>query len=108
MDYQVAEVVRFKLKTDVTPEMFLETNVSAESFIQTLPGSLYRSLCLDETSGQWTDILYWENMACAQNAGKAFKASPACQALMQQISPDSISMQHSQIRAALELYTETA
>jgi len=108
MENNVVEIVSFKLNPDVNKNDFLESNIAFEEFIKARPGILYRSLCCNEETGVWSDIVYWQTMADAKNAQQAFMQSPCCSKLMQLVDPESISMQHSEILAALECYTESA
>ncbi|EWS66805.1 hypothetical protein Y702_24745, partial [Vibrio vulnificus BAA87] len=64
----------------------------------TLPGFLYRSLSHDSTTNRWTDIVYWQTMDDAKNAGEQFTACPDCQPLMGLIEHPSLVMQHQLIK----------
>ena len=108
MENNVVEIVSFKLNSNTSKETFLETNVAVEEFVKTLPGMLYRSLCCNNETGVWSDIVYWQNMDNAQSAQKAFMESPVCGKLMQLIDPDSVTMQHSEVLASLECCIELA
>ena len=107
MENNVVEIVSFKLNPAANKNDFLETNVAVEEFIKTLPGILYRSLCCHEETAVWSDIVYWQTMADAKHAQQAFMQSECCGKLMQLIDAESVSMQHTEVLAALECYAET-
>ncbi|MAC45675.1 hypothetical protein [Oceanospirillum beijerinckii] len=102
MENNVVEIVSFKLNPGVEKNAFLESNIAVEEFVKTLPGILYRSLCCNEETGEWSDIVYWQTMADAKHAQQAFMQSECCGKLMQLIDPESVSMQHTEVLAALE------
>ncbi len=91
------EIVTFKLKDTVTREKFLEASEGLDAFARQQQGFLYRSLCEASGAGEWTDILYWTDLASAQRASEQFGNSPLTKKVAECIDPNSISMQHLQI-----------
>ena len=93
MKPSVIELVTYQLKSDVSVQQLAETHDSVHEFLKQQPGFIYRSLSRDE-SGQWFDIVYWQDMAAAKTAGEAFMAAPAGQALGALADMDSVVMRH--------------
>ncbi len=93
MNNSVIELVTYKLKTDTTKEQLAATHSDVNAFLKKQPGFLYRSLSEDD-SGLLYDIVYWQDMETAKNAGEAFMADKAGQALVALTDESSISMRH--------------
>ncbi|WP_394246077.1 antibiotic biosynthesis monooxygenase family protein [Vibrio profundi] len=95
---QVIELVSFKLVHGTTQKDFIEAAEKSQKFVSTLPGFLYRSLSHNEEQDSWTDTVYWRSMEDAKSAGEQFMSCADCQPLMAMITPDSVNMQHQQIK----------
>ncbi|EHU4913497.1 hypothetical protein M5225_003808 [Vibrio vulnificus] len=95
---QVIELVSYTLVEGVTEQDIVAATEQSQRFIATLPGFLYRSLSHDCTTNRWTDIVYWQTMDDAKNAGEQFTACPDCQPLMGLIEHPSLVMQHQLIK----------
>ncbi|MCW8885600.1 MAG: hypothetical protein OQK12_10150 [Motiliproteus sp.] len=93
MKPSVIELVTYQLKSGVNVQQLAETHEGVHEFLKEQPGFIYRSLSQDE-SGQWFDIVYWQDIATAKSAGDAFMAAPAGQALGALADMDSVVMRH--------------
>lgn len=63
------ELVIFKAKPACTTEEVLKAMQSLNAILKQYNGFIKRSLALSE-DGLWTDIVYWESMEEAKQAGK--------------------------------------
>lgn len=93
MQPSVIEHVTYKLKSGVSEQQLAATHEGVHSFLNRQPGFIYRSLSQDD-SGQWFDIVYWQDMATAKAAGDAFMADPAGQALGELADMETVVMRH--------------
>ena len=80
---RVIEVVNFKITTKTTA--FLKANESMAQFLEEQEGMIDRSLCLNEETNTWVDIVHWQNMGLALAAQDAFMKSVAME-----LEPDRI------------------
>ena len=100
MNNSVIELVTYKLKTNTTKEQLSATHSDVNAFLEGQPGFMHRSLS-EDTNGLLYDIVYCQDMEKAKNAGDAFMAHKAGQALVALTDENSISMRH------MEALTET-
>lgn len=100
MAHQVVELVSFELEAGTDEADFLKGNEGVQAFVRGLEGFVYRSLCKNEESGQWVDIVYWADADAAKQASDAFMNSPACVAWASMIDRETLSMQHVAIKFA--------
>lgn len=94
MSENVVEIVRFKLYDYADEAQFMQSNEAMISFLQNQPGFIYRSLVKDEQTSEWSDIVYWEDLAKAETAGKAFMESENTRAMIKYIDNNSVKIQH--------------
>ena len=90
----VVEMVSFKLYDYIKEEELINANESMGAFLAAQPGFLYRSLTMNPQTQEWTDIVYWEDMAKAEAAGKAFMESEHTKAMVRLIDNQTIKVQH--------------
>ncbi|OUR63747.1 hypothetical protein A9Q74_00160 [Colwellia sp. 39_35_sub15_T18] len=93
MTTTVIELVTFKLKQNTDKSVLNNINPKVNDFLKSQTGFLYRSSSEDE-SGLLYDIVYWQDMACAKQAGAAFEQSEAGGLLMSVTDMDSVTMQY--------------
>jgi len=93
MTTTVIELVTYKLKSGVDKSALNDSHPKVNDFLKAQPGFLYRSLSEDK-NGLLHDIVYWQDMNCAEQAGKAFEQSTACASLMSITDMESVTMQH--------------
>ena len=93
MKNSVVELVSYQLKSGVSLQQLAATHDAVNSFLNRQSGFIYRSLSQDE-SGQWFDIVYWQDMAAAKAAGESFMKDPAGQSLIELTEMDSVVMRH--------------
>ncbi len=93
------EMVSFKLATGSNEQAFLDTNSAVENWVAKQPGFQYRALTkqVDET---WVDLVFWESLESAQQAGNAFMAAPEPKAMLAFIDKNTVNMQHLPVLAA--------
>ncbi len=94
---QVLELVTFKAKTGVSKEQVVEINELVMEQVKKFPGFIYRSLCWQQGSESWLDVVYWQDQASVDAAQEKFMASAVCQQLMEIIDVESTKMQHADI-----------
>lgn len=87
------ELVRFRLQQGKTSADWLKANEKINEFMKAQPGFRFRSLSETE-DGEWLDLVYWENLAAAEAAGKKFESEimPTCAPL---VAPDSVTISRS-------------
>jgi len=93
MTTTVIELVTYKLKQGVDKSELNDSHPKVNDFLKTQQGFLYRSLSEDK-NGLLHDIVYWQDMNCAELAAKAFEQSAACALLMSITDMESVTMQH--------------
>lgn len=98
---QTLEIVSFQLKSNSAVDAFITASKEAEQFIIKQPGFLYRSLCQQQDSNEWHDIIYWQDDACAHAAGKAISSASEVSAFMGMINESTATMRHSRIHTSL-------
>tara|TARA_R110002167_G_scaffold72922_1_gene204660 strand:+ start:436 stop:774 length:339 start_codon:yes stop_codon:yes gene_type:complete len=96
---QAVELVLFSLKPDTDEVAFLALNATVQTYIDTLPGFVYRALC-KQSDGIWQDIVFWQDRVAALHAQQLFMKSEACVTWLAMIDPASINMQHSEVMFA--------
>ncbi|MEH6347207.1 MAG: hypothetical protein V7785_19080 [Bermanella sp.] len=94
------EMVSFKLNADASDQAFLDSNPALEAWVAKQPGFQYRALSKKE-DGTWVDLVFWESLEQAQQAGTAFMAADEPKAMLAFIDKDSVSMQHMPVLACV-------
>ena len=87
------EMVSFKLNEGATTADILATSPAISAWVIQQAGFQYRSLA-QQSDGQWLDIVYWESLEHAQQAGEAFMKATEPKAMMAFIDKTSVSVQH--------------
>ncbi|GLX78314.1 hypothetical protein tinsulaeT_16540 [Thalassotalea insulae] len=95
----VVEIVNFTLAKGYTKDDFLAANQPMDEFLREQKGMLYRSLC-EKADGRFIDIVYWQDMAAAQQGQQAFRQSPQCQQMVQCIEKESVQLEHVNVLAS--------
>lgn len=98
---QTLEIVSFQLKSNSAVDAFITASKEAEQFIMKQPGFLYRSLCQQQDSNEWLDVIYWQDDACAHAAGKAICSAAEVSTFMDMINENTVTMRHSRIHTSL-------
>jgi hypothetical protein len=93
MTTTVIELVTYKLNQGIDKSALNDSHSKVNDFLKAQQGFLYRSLSEDK-NGLLHDIVYWQDMNCAEQAGKAFEQSAACASLMSITDTESVTMQH--------------
>ena len=96
----VVEMVTYRLKKGVSKQALEATNEGVNSFVKQQPGFLYRSLSQDEAD-QWFDIVYWQDMESAKEAGTQFMSTAIGKELCELIDMDSCFMRHMPVSAEM-------
>ncbi|MGF1764122.1 hypothetical protein [Aliivibrio kagoshimensis] len=102
MNNPVVELVTFELNSGVTDQDMTAAVEKSQQFVKQLPGFLYRSVCKNEESNTWSDIVYWQSKEEAQNAGEAFCASELTKDLMSIINAETVKMQHNDVKICFD------
>jgi hypothetical protein len=87
------ELVSYKLKSGITTAQLQNTHDSLNSFCSQQEGFIYRSISKDQDN-TWFDIVYWQNMECAQKAGEKFMQDEICHTLSELIDENTLVMRH--------------
>jgi len=87
------ELVRFRLQQGKTSADWLKANEKITEWVQQQPGFRFRSLS-ETDDGEWIDMVYWESLAAAKQAGEKFgsELKEVCALL---VAPDSVVVSHS-------------
>ncbi len=93
------EMVSFKLASGSHEQAFLETNTAVENWVVKQPGFQYRALT-KQADGTWIDLVFWESLETAQQAGNAFMAAQEPKAMLAFIDKETVNMQHLPVLAA--------
>ncbi|WP_325892346.1 hypothetical protein [Grimontia sp. NTOU-MAR1] len=94
----VVETVRFKLKEGTDVNAFLAAAEGTLPYISGCKGFVYRSLSFDEQSQEWTDIVYWTNLANAQAASENFMNDEGARKMVSHIDSATLVMAHQGVR----------
>lgn len=92
-DKPVTEVVRFRLVAEATVSEFKLSAVSVEKELQKIPGYQRRSLLQSDT-GEWLDIVTWDQLATAKAAAVSLQENSVAQAFFRHIDPDSVALDY--------------
>jgi len=84
------DLVRFRLQPGKTSAEWLKANEKINDWMTRQPGFRFHSVS-ETDDGEWWDLVYWEDFAAAEAAGKKFEVEmmPTCAPL---IAPDSVSI----------------
>ncbi|NER25553.1 MAG: hypothetical protein F6J96_33655 [Symploca sp. SIO1C2] len=93
MNTTAIELVIFKTKPNVSPEILKEAIHKTTPVLAQIDGFLDRELSLTETGEEWVDIVHWKNMELAKKAVDIFMNTPECQELVS-LMQESYSMRH--------------
>jgi len=93
MSQTTVEMVSYRLKNNISSEQLAATHAQVNDFLRQQPGFMYRSLSEDD-KGLLFDVVYWQNMTSAKNAGEKFMTDPAGQSLIALTDETSITMRH--------------
>lgn len=95
MQNSVIELVTFRAKEGVEPQLIAKAANDMEAFLHSQQGFIYRSLSHDEDQ-LWHDIIYWSSQDDASKASDNFMQNAQCLDLMAHIDPDTVRMRHMQ------------
>lgn len=96
MTEQTVSVYQFSLADNTQEDEFLSVSAKSDTFLKKQKGFQYRSLSkIDDNS--WLDIVYWSDLASAQQANAAFEKDEDCKRFMSMLNMDSIKMQKAYI-----------
>jgi hypothetical protein len=100
MQGSIVEVVRFKLKSGVNDEAFLQSLAATTAFLSGRKGFVNRRLLQGEDGG-WLDLVEWATLDDAQAAAAAFSPDrdPGLAAFIGALDMSEGTMQHFAIRA---------
>lgn len=98
MTTTVIEMVTYQIKRDTRLDHLSASHEAVNQLISQQPGFLYRSVSKD-ANDLWHDIVYWQDMACAQAAGDVFMASKEGQYLCSLVDMDSCHMKQMPVEA---------
>lgn len=100
MTKHVAETVTFQLNAGVSMQEFLDLSYASETFVRSNPGFVSRRLSCGG-DGSWTDTVIWKDMETALKVADSFGKQDFAPALMEAISPDSVTIRHETIHWTL-------
>lgn len=96
---QIAKIYQFKLLPGASEATLLQTSKNLDQKLLQAEGFLYRSMSKAE-SGEWSDIVYWEN---EESAGKAQKLMDLADfsTFMSLIDQESLTAKATEIRSSV-------
>ena len=89
----VTEVVTFKLVAETSIAEFKLSAISVEKELQKIPGYLRRSLLQSDT-GEWIDIVSWNQLNTAKAAAMSLQENPTAQQFFSHIDPNSVAFNY--------------
>ncbi len=89
----VTEVVTFKLAAEASASEFKLSAVAVEKELQKIPGYQRRSLLQSDT-GEWLDIVIWDQLATAKAAAVSLQENSVAQSFFRHIDPDSVALNY--------------
>ncbi len=92
-DKPVTEVVTFRLVAEASISEFKISAVSVEKELQKIPGYQRRSLLQSDT-GEWIDIVNWNQLTTAKAAAVSLQENPAAQQFFGHIDPNSVALNY--------------
>lgn len=78
VDKQVIEWAPFRLRQDVDETQLLAASTELQEHFLGKQKGLVRRELLRREGREWVDLVVWENLKSAQEAGKNAASSPAC------------------------------
>ncbi len=72
------ELVVFGLEEDVSHEEFMDTVEAVSVWARSQPGFISRELSYSAESGKYVEVVYWETLEEAEQAGRNAESSEAC------------------------------
>ncbi len=97
----VIEIVRYRLKTEATPDQAVAAWEKSQSFAKAQPGFVGRRIATT-ADGEWIDEVEWESLEDAHAAASAFNPDtyPELMDLMAVLDQSSMSMTHYTIKGS--------
>ena len=97
MDQQLGgktlELVVFGLVEGVSHEEFMETVDAVSVWVQSQPGFISRELSYSAEAGKYVEVVYWETLEEAEQAGRNAESSDACAPMFAKVGmEDSVFM----------------
>ncbi|WP_412552800.1 antibiotic biosynthesis monooxygenase family protein [Shimia sp. MIT1388] len=91
----VIEIVRYRLKTEATPDQAVAAWEKSQSFAKAQPGFIGRRIATT-IDGEWIDEVEWESLEDAHAAASAFNPEtyPELMDLLAVLDQSSMSMTH--------------
>lgn len=96
---EAIELCIFKLAPGADAAEFEASNKEVNEWVNQQPGFMFRCLSQKE-DGTWMDIVHWDSMVSAQQAGDAFIKELGGSQFMKLIDQDSVSMNHGYVKHA--------
>ncbi|MGY6707879.1 MAG: hypothetical protein ACXIVF_06080 [Rhizobiaceae bacterium] len=96
MPATVAEIARFRLKSDADAASFVQASQPVDAFCRTQAGFVSRRLMRDETGG-WIDYIEWADGDAASQAAKLMPKAEGVGPFLSAIDMSTISMRHLRI-----------
>ncbi len=97
----VVEIVRFRLKENVTRDEFAATLPASNRFLEAREGFVSRRLSADE-EGTWVEHIEWTSMEAAKAAAAAFFVEDSLEPMRNAIEGKGAEVNHNRIVVALE------
>jgi antibiotic biosynthesis monooxygenase (ABM) superfamily enzyme len=90
----IIEVVISKVKPGYSREEVIESAEVLSAVVQKYPGFISRTLSVAEASQEWVDIVYWTDMASAQQAAEAVMKDETCLKVFSMIDERDMKLLH--------------
>lgn len=96
----VIEMVSFELNQGVSDADFLQASQAIDSWVKPQPGFEYRAL-VKQSDGVWQDLVFWQDMACAEQAGAKFMQASELSETMALINKQTVVVKHAPVLSQL-------
>ena len=96
----VIEMVSFELNSVVSDADFLQASQAIDSWVKPQAGFEYRAL-VKHSDGIWQDLVFWQDMACAEQAGAKFMQANELAGALALITKETVMVKHAPVLAQL-------
>jgi hypothetical protein len=93
---KIIELVQFKPKVGVTPKQLVQAGDALSDWLKKQPGFISRELG-HKQGGEWTDVVYWDDLKNAKAAAEAAFKDPLCLTYFGMIDEESMVQAHYEI-----------
>lgn len=97
MSSGIVEITELKLKPGATDEQFLSTVADVNSEVTKLRG--FRARRLLKSEGSWIEVMEWDDMDCAREAGEKWGNLPGVQTYCAMVNYETVKVSYHPLMA---------